>query len=228
MKRPLYLLAIPVMLALAACRPGAAEYTATEAPKELRVDSAATAVNLAFSPGSAQLAPGEAARLQRLALSGDISPSDRVTVMTGGDPRLRELRIASISRELLQYGIAPTASSLGAVGRDRVIVSVGRYVVTPPACPDWSQDPASDFTNAKSSNFGCAMATNLGMMVANPADLIGGRELAHADATPAVNAVVRYQTDKVKLPETVSGAAALSPSSGTGGAPAAGAPAPTQ
>ncbi|MGC2413790.1 MAG: CpaD family pilus assembly lipoprotein [Stellaceae bacterium] len=227
MKRPLYLLAIPVMLALAACRPGAAEYTASEAPKQLRLDSAATQVNLAFAPGSAQLGPGEGAKLQRLALSGGISPSDRVTVMTGGDPRLRELRVAAISRELLRYGILAAAGPLGGAPRDRAILSVGRYMVTLPACPDWSQDPASDFTNAKSSNFGCAMATNLGLMVASPADLAGGRELAHADGTPAVSSVVRYQTDKVKLPETTAGAAALAAPSSTGGAPAAGAPAAT-
>ena len=52
MKRPLYLLAIPAMLALAACRPGAAEYTAAEAPKQLRIDSATSQVNVTFAAGS--------------------------------------------------------------------------------------------------------------------------------------------------------------------------------
>jgi type IV pilus biogenesis protein CpaD/CtpE len=144
MKRTLCFLAIPAMLALAACRPGAAEYTEAEAPKLLRIDRAA-----------------------------------------------------------------------------------GRYMVTLPDCPNWSQYPASDFTNAKSSNFGCATASNLGLMVANPADLVAGRELAHADGTPAVSAVTRYLTDKVKLPETSSGAGALTAPSSSGGAPAAGAGTPT-
>jgi pilus assembly protein CpaD len=141
MKRPLYLLAIPALLALAACRPGAAEYTEAEAPKQLRVD--------------------------------------------------------------------------------------GRNMVTLPPCPNWSQYPASDFTNMKTSNFGCATATNLGLMVANPADLVAGRELARADATPAVSGVSRYLTDKVKLPDTGAGAAALTGASSSGGAPAAGAGTPT-
>jgi pilus assembly protein CpaD len=136
MKRPLYFLAIPALLALAACRPGAAEYTEAESPKLLRVD--------------------------------------------------------------------------------------GRHMVTLPPCPNWSQYPASDFTNVKTSNFGCATATNLGLMVANPADLVAGRELSAADATPAVNGVTRYLTDKVKLPDTGAGAAALAPASTAGGAPAGG------
>jgi len=140
MKRPLYLLAVPALLALAACRPGAAEYTEAEAPKQLRVE--------------------------------------------------------------------------------------GNRVILPP-CPNWSQYPASDFTNVKSSNFGCATATNLGLMVAYPADLAAGRELARADATPAVSGVTRYLTDKVKLPETGSGAAALAAPSTSGGAPPGGAGAPT-
>jgi pilus assembly protein CpaD len=223
MKRPLYLLAIPAMLALAACRPGAAEYTEAESPKLLRVDSAASQFSLAFAAGSDRLAAGESARLQQLALSGRIRPGDRVTIAPSGGPLLQEERVAAISSELLRYGVAATASPLAGVARDRAIVMVGRYMVTLPPCPNWSQYPASDFTNAKTSNFGCAVATNLGLMVASPADLVAGSELANADGTPAVSAMTRYLTDKVKLPDTGAGAAALAASSGTGGAPAAGA-----
>ncbi len=227
MKRSLYLLAIPAMLALTACAPGAAEYTDAEAPKQLRVDSAAGTLNLAFVPGSDQLARGQAARLQRLAMSGSISPQDRVTVAAAGGPLLRQHRFDMVSRELVQYGIVATASPLVGVPRDRAIIAVGRYLVTLPACPNWSQYPASDFTNEKSSNFGCATAVNLGLMVASPADLVSARELAQADGTPAVSAVTRYLTDKVKLPETTAGAQALAAGSSQGGAPAAGAAAPT-
>jgi pilus assembly protein CpaD len=227
MKRPLYLLAIPVMLALAACRPGAAEYTEAEAPKQLQLDSAASSLSLAFAPGSAQLTPAEAARLHRLAMSGSISREDRVTIAAAGDQRLRRLRIDTIASELLPFGIIATPSSLAGVPRDRAVIAVGRYLVTLPACPDWSQYPASDFTNAKTSNFGCATASNLGLMVASPADLVRARQPAYADGTPAVSAVTRYLTDKVKLPETAAGAAALAASTGTGGAPAAGAATPT-
>src|SRR5579863_6353237 len=127
MKRPLYWLAIPAMLALAACRPGAAEYTKAEAPKLLRVDSASSQLNVAFAAGSSQLAPGEAGRLQRLALAGSVSPEDRVTIAASGGPLLRQQRIATISRELLRFGIIAAASPLAAVPRDRAIIAVGRY-----------------------------------------------------------------------------------------------------
>src|SRR5579863_5141586 len=109
MKRPLYLLAIPAMLALAACRPGAAEYTEAEAPKLLRVDSAASQLGVAFAAGSDHLTAGESARLHQLALSGRIGPGDRVTIASSGGPLLQEQRVAAISRELLGYGIVATA-----------------------------------------------------------------------------------------------------------------------
>jgi pilus assembly protein CpaD len=222
MKRPLYLLAIPVMLALAACRPGAAEYTEAEAPKLLTIDSAASQLNLAFAAGSDRLTPGASARLQQMALTGRISPSDRVTIAPSGGPILQQQRVEAISAELLRYGIVATASPIAGVPHDHAIVTVGRYMVTLPPCPNWSQYPASDFTNARTSNFGCSVASNLGLMVASPADLVGGRTLANADGQPAVGAVNRYLTDKVKLPETTAGATALAASSSSGGAPAAG------
>jgi pilus assembly protein CpaD len=199
MKTRLYLLAIPVLLALAACRPGAAEYSESEAPKQLRVDSAVAPLNVAFAAGSDRLARGEGDRLHRLALSGAISPEDRVTVSASGDPLLQERRVGTIASELLRFGIVAGASPLAGVPRDRAIVAVGRYMVTLPTCPNWSQQPSPDFTNAVSSNFGCATASNLGLMVASPADLVSGRTLGLADGRPAVAAMQRYVNDAPKV-----------------------------
>src|SRR5712691_4190203 len=100
MKTRLSLLVIPAMLALAACQPGAAEYTENESPKLVRVDSAASPLGLAFAAGSDQLAPGEAARLHRLALAGSIRPEDRVTIAASGDSFLRQRRSEAIASEL--------------------------------------------------------------------------------------------------------------------------------
>jgi pilus assembly protein CpaD len=80
----------------------------------------------------------------------------------------------------------------------RVEVAVTTYMVRLPGCPDWSRDPGFDPSNLPLSNFGCANATNLGLMVADPADLARGRDLGAADATREAEAVVRYRTDKVK------------------------------
>ena len=96
---------------------------------------------------------------------------------------------------------------------------VGRYAVTLPPCPNWSMPRANDFTNAPPSNFGCANAVNLGLMVASPGDLAQGRTLAAADGKPAAAAVDRYLADKVQPLSAETGFAVGQ--GGSGGAPPA-------
>jgi pilus assembly protein CpaD len=197
MKIHLYPIAVPLLLGLAAC---VTEYSKSEAPAALQVDGAQSRVEIAFAGGSDRLAAGEARRLDRLVLDGNIRPADRVAIAAAGPPGLAERRAAAISSELLRYGIVARTLTLDAVPANRAIVEVGRYTVTLPACPNWSQSLAVDFTNAFSSYYGCANATNLGLMVASPADLVSGRTLAPADGQPAVAAVERYMNDRVKQP----------------------------
>ncbi len=72
-----------------------------------------------------------------------------------------------------------------------------RYLVTLPPCPDWSRQSGTDFANLPHSNFGCATQTNLGLMVAEPRDLLHGRGLAPADGVHQAEGIVRYRTGKV-------------------------------
>jgi pilus assembly protein CpaD len=223
MKARLFPITILLTLAIAAC---ATDYTKSEAPNNLRVDGAGTRVDLSFVSGSARLSPGEAARLDRLVATGVIRPADRVSISVAGPPRLAEQRAASISIALLAYGIVADTLPLETVPANHAIIEVGRYAVTLPPCPNWSSPPNATYTNAHTSNWGCAAATNLGLMVANPADLVSGRPLGPADGTTAVTAVQRYLTDRVKQPPTPT-ASPFAPSTGggdSGGAPGGGAP----
>jgi pilus assembly protein CpaD len=218
MRIRLYPIAIALLPALAACVPGVAEYSKSEAQNQLRVDGATSEIALAFAPGSGRLAAGAAARLDWLVADGSIRPDDRVAIAASGPPALADQRIAAISERLLRRGIVADRRPLAAVPRNSAIVTVGRYTVTRPSCPNWSMRPASDFSNAPSSDFGCATAVNLGLMAASPGDLVQGRDLAPADGKPAASAVNRYLDDKVQLPAEVN----LAPvGSGGGAAPAA-------
>jgi pilus assembly protein CpaD len=201
------------VLALAACT---TDYTKSEAPNNLRVDGAESRVEIAFAPGSARLASGEAARLDRLVATGIIRPADRITIAAAGPPRLADQRAAALSRALLAYGIVADTLPLGPTPANHAIIGIGRYTVTLPPCPNWSSPPTAEYTNAHNSNWGCAAATNLGLMVASPADLVSGRTLAPADGQPAVNAVQRYMTDRVKQPPAPT-ASPFAASTGGGG-----------
>ena len=189
MTNPIRLLAIPLLLALAACQPGAAEYSEVEAPKALVLDNVGTHLTLAFPPGSAELSPRERARLDALVAAGRIIPSDRIKVALAGPPGLQAERFTAIQRELLRFGLVPEPSPLPGTARDQALLVIGRYLVTLPPCPNWSERPYADFANASNSNFGCANATNLGLMVAQPSDLIAGRPLGLASGRVARTAV---------------------------------------
>jgi pilus assembly protein CpaD len=221
---------LALILALAACAPGAAEYTKAEAPNRLQVAGAANTVELAFAPRSDRLAAGAAARLDSLVATGAIRPADRVTVAAAGPPGLAAAREAAVARQLLRWGIVADAQPLPAVPRDRALMTVGRYAVTLPPCPNWSQPRANDFTNAPTSNFGCATAVNLGQMVASPADLASGETLGPAAGQPAAAAVTRYLTDQVTPPVVAAvGPITAAPPPATptgGGAPTTGAGGP--
>jgi len=207
---------VMLLLALAACVPAVAEYSKTEAPTSLQVQGTTGEMALAFAPGSARLARGEDARLYRLVAMGAIRPADRVVIAASGPPALAQARSAAISSRLLRWGIVADARPIAGTPPNRAIVMVGRYTVTLPPCPNWSMNAGSDFTNQPSSNFGCAAAINLGLMVASPADLTYGRPLAAAAGKPAASAVARYLDDKVTpLPTEVTLGPITGSSSGT-------------
>jgi pilus assembly protein CpaD len=221
----LYSVCFAALLAFAGC---AADYTKSEAPDELRVDGAQSRREVAFAAGSAYLPAGELRKIDQWVLSGSIRPADRVEIAADGPHGLAERRAAAIKSELLRYGIVATALAIDAAPANRAVVSIGRYAVTLPTCPNWSQSLSYEFTNALTSNYGCANTTNLGLMVASPADLVSGRPFTGIEAQPAVNAVQRYLNDRVKPPP----APTASPFAGGGGggdggggaAPSGGAP----
>jgi len=104
-----------------------------------------------------------------------------------------------------------------------VRVTVHRTLVTLPACPDWSGNPKIDSQNQPFSNFGCADAVNLGLMVARPSDLAAGRPSGTMDGEYGAAAVERYRQGKTKpFPEEGSNPSPvtvnMTQSSGGGGA----------
>ncbi|MGC2203001.1 MAG: CpaD family pilus assembly lipoprotein [Stellaceae bacterium] len=217
------LFVLPLAWTLGGC---VTDYTKSEAPNNLRVDGAETRLDIAFISGSARLAQPDA--IQQLVAAGRIQPADRVAISAAGSPSLAEQRAAVISRELLAYGIVGEPSSLEAVPANHAVLGIGRYTVTLPPCPNWSSPPGAEYTNASRSNWGCADAVNLGLMVASPADLVSGRSLTPADGMPAVAAVSRYLNDRVKPPPSQTATPFAAPTGGGdtgagGGASGAGA-----
>ncbi|KQM20620.1 CpaD family pilus assembly protein [Novosphingobium sp. Leaf2] len=74
---------------------------------------------------------------------------------------------------LLGDGVPETADMIPA-GTARIIISRAKASV--PGCPDWSAKNDFNPNNATSSNYGCAVNSNLAAMMANPEDLLHGND----------------------------------------------------
>lgn len=95
-----------------------------------------------------------------------------------------------LSAILTPFGMEPS------VNTGRLIIS--KYVVTTPDC-GWNQPAYPNYNNAPTDNFGCATQANLGLMVANPRDLITGQEGSAPNAERTALAVQRYQNRVVTV-----------------------------
>lgn len=202
------LLTIPLLLAAtilaAGCTPESARWTPAEAPKENKVDFVTMAHQVHFAPGATTVASSEAKALSDFLRSVALGYGDQVTIDAG--PRrgniaadaLAAKRLDAVTVALRKQRVRAQPASRptvdGALSGDSVVVTVGRYVVTGPNCPDRSKPESDDFTNTTQSNYGCATATNLGLMVANPGDLVHGTQAGPADADFTARGVQNYRS----------------------------------
>ena len=197
------ILSATMALALAACQGGPEYWTGAEAQHDNTVEWVLIDHEVRFAPGSGTLAADERDRLMVFLRRHDVDYNDDLYVEVGGlgGDRVGRARRAAIEqvlrREHLQLaeGSAPAGALMSSPGG--VTLTVGRYVVVPPNCPDWRKPSGFDPNNTVSSNFGCATETNLGLMVADPRDLVVGRSIGPGEGGRAAASVARYRSGKV-------------------------------
>ena len=216
--RPLLLVAA---LLAQGCTGDDSRWSAAEAPKENRVEFVTVSHAVHFAPNSAMPAPEEEQALTDFLSQTEFGYGDQVTLDAGprggqaaSDP-MAARRIDAVAAMLRRLRVTATRASRptveGALARDAVVVTVGRYVVTSPLCPDFSKPEGDDYTNTPTSNYGCTTNTNLGLMVANPGDLVRGTPANAADGEFASHGVQRYRSGEVskslkpELPKLYSG-----------------------
>ncbi|MBU0556108.1 MAG: CpaD family pilus assembly protein [Alphaproteobacteria bacterium] len=120
---------------------------------------------------------------------------DHVTIAGAGESplALRDGIAQVVGRfGLLVEGEAPVTAGEAPAGGVRVVVS--RSIASVPGCPTWRDKAEANFIGGLSDNYGCATASNLAAMVADPRDLVEGRE-GGLDVTNVVNskAIKTYQ-----------------------------------
>lgn len=149
----------------------------------------------AAAPGGS-LGPAEAARLDGWFQGLDLGYGDSVYVE---GPYALEAR-SDVARAAGRYGLlvsegGPVLQGALPEGAVRIVVSRSRASV--PNCPNWSEPSEPNYNNHSLPNLGCGVNTNLAAMIANPEDLVHGREGSSAvDAITATRAVQSYRTSK--------------------------------
>ncbi|MBT6095454.1 MAG: hypothetical protein HOH04_11275 [Rhodospirillaceae bacterium] len=169
-------------------------------PKRLQLQAVDHAHAVKFRTHRADLLATEADNLVRFLRVR--SRAARYTIYVVPDsaptPELAEARAETVAGYLEGHGfhtriLAPLPEQTGEV---RVVVR--SYTVTLPGCPDWTSEPGNTGDNVVHSNWGCANATNLGQMVADPADLAHGRQPGPADAELLSKRIQDYRKGETK------------------------------
>ena len=133
-----------------------------------------------------RLAPGERSRLDGWFRSIDLAYGDRISVddPSGAIGVRSDVDALLARRGMASVAGAPVTPGTIPAGSVRVVVSRASASVT--GCPDWSRPSTPDFVGSTMSNYGCASNSALAAMVADPSDLIQGRE-AGAATDPATS-----------------------------------------
>ncbi|MBW4331498.1 CpaD family pilus assembly protein [Stakelama sp. CBK3Z-3] len=141
------------------------------------------------------LAPGEADRLAGWMSLLNLGYGDRVYVADaqGYDAAAREAVAGEAARfGLLLSDAAPVTPGSVAPGTVRVVVT--RMSASVPGCPDYADVDQPNFDAHTTSNFGCAINSNLAAMVARPEDLVRGQPgSGTTDPDTAVKAIQTFR-----------------------------------
>lgn len=193
------LLSAALAASAAACTtpppPPTAPVLAGEEPNKLEVRSAPVSHAVYFAPGASAVSPTEQATLRSFLHYAQARPEAPATV-AAGPSALDAARSGRVMALLRHAGLNPTATVLrSGKGTGTVTVTLQRETVVLPHCPNWPTLGNDETLNMPSTNLGCATATDLAVMVADPHDLVSGRVPGPESAEPGIRAVEIYRGD---------------------------------
>lgn len=152
---------------------------------------------LDLDAGADSLSPAEQARLLGWFRTIELRYGDQLFVEQHRDHPAAGAR-AGVEAMISEWGLllrdgAPIVPGTIAPGTIRVIVS--RWTASVPSCPDWTVRDVAPHVNT-SSNYGCAVNSNLAAMVANPSDLVLGQSGNAGSSASIANRAVRVYRER--------------------------------
>lgn len=191
-----------VLLLLTACSSWTENLPDAPPEKTVTVSPNQFSHQVRFEAARANLTETETAGLDAFLGRMELGRGAVVYLAAAGEGPIARRRLAVVAAYLRHRGFDPKPPA-GAFGipdaEERAVrVVIRHYVVHLPPCPDWTKYPGSNFANTVHSNFGCATATNLGLMVHDPADIAHGAAPGPRDGEFAVGAIDRYRKGETK------------------------------
>jgi pilus biogenesis lipoprotein CpaD len=177
------LLAAISMLGLGACVHTDVE---TATPAETVMRNSVQMVRLtheigAEEDGTATPSGGTLARMNAFLTGVEAGYSDVIMLDSADAPADRIDAIADHLRARgLSFGGTATLGAAPASGT--IMLYLERYIVTVPNCGQWREETSDNSRNNPSSFLGCSLTANLGLMVANPRDLLAGQGSGNSTA----------------------------------------------
>jgi pilus biogenesis lipoprotein CpaD len=169
----------------------------------VRVQLQSTALPLAFAPARAELPSDQAVRLDAFVADYRQHGSGSLAVTanpSGAGDTLARARADAVGRHIRAEGV-PAAAIVTQLRESttrpgEVIVSYEQAKVEVPECGDWSKNTAIDSTNTASVNFGCSTQRYIGLMTADPADLLRPRAAEPHDGQRTVDVIQKYRAGR--------------------------------
>jgi len=156
---------------------------------------------VAFSENAIRLDQAEFSRMIQFLENSSIKSTDEIAIhapafASGTGAQVTRARLDFLQREFLVRGL-PTRvfhsrAGIPLSGTDQIAVVVHRAIAMAPDCT--ASDPI--MAGRPSWTPGCTTNASLGLMIADPRDLVRGRPIAPADGVAASKAVEGYRDPK--------------------------------
>ena len=141
------------------------------------VTHSSVSIELVTTPsatGGGSLSTSEQGRLAAWFEAMHLRYGDKLSI---ADPLASETARGGVADVAARFGVVlgeQLTDETSGVAAGALRITLTRASAHVPHCPDWSGNSASNPANATSTNYGCAVNSNLAAMVANPDHLLKG------------------------------------------------------
>lgn len=185
------------LISVSACSQHLGTYNSVDAQKRNIVQHVRLTENIDVSYAASGLATGTKEQINLFLRINQVGYGDKLSLDLGQQANANAKRSA-VRKHLLSQGFilekhAPITGSAPRANHGLLIVD--RFILTPPNCNSTHTQGNSIPITINSPSYGCSSQVNLGVMVANPQDLVEPQQTENSNTEVSVAAVSDYRNN---------------------------------